>query len=46
MKGKEGVKASEKEVIKVYSVLENYFPTWMGYNMANAADVLSMCQYA
>jgi|LSQX01.3.fsa_nt_gb ferredoxin len=43
LEGKEGVKASEKEVIKVYSVLENYFPTWMGYNMAKCGGCIGAC---
>ena len=26
--------ANEQEILKVYTALEDYFPTWVGYNMA------------
>jgi ferredoxin len=42
LEGKQ-VDANEKEVLKVYSVLEDYFPTWMGYNMAKCGGCIGAC---
>jgi hypothetical protein len=40
---KEGVKADEKTVKKVYLALEKYFPTWVGYNMAKCGGCIRAC---
>ena len=40
---KEGVKADEKSVKKVYLALEKYFPTWVGYNMAKCGGCIRAC---
>jgi ferredoxin len=37
------VKSGEEETIKVYNELENYFPTWMGYNMAKCGGCIAAC---
>ena len=41
----EGVtdKANEKEVMKVYTALEKYFPSWVGYNMAKCGGCIRAC---
>ncbi len=41
----EGVtdKADEKEVMKVYTALEKYFPSWVGYNMAKCGGCIRAC---
>ena len=40
---KEGVKADENNVKKVYLALEKYFPTWVGYNMAKCGGCIRAC---
>ncbi len=37
------VKATEQEILKVYSTLEGYFPSWNGYNMAKCAGCIGAC---
>lgn len=41
----EGVtdKADEKEIMKVYTALEKYFPSWVGYNMAKCGGCIRAC---
>jgi ferredoxin len=41
----EGVtnEANEKEVMKVYTELEKYFPSWVGYNMAKCGGCIRAC---
>ena len=41
----EGVtdEANEKEVMKVYTALEKYFPSWVGYNMAKCGGCIRGC---
>ena len=36
-------KADEKEIMKVYTALEKYFPTWVGYNMAKCGGCIRAC---
>ena len=42
---REGVtdEANEKEVMKVYTALEKYFPSWVGYNMAKCGGCIRAC---
>ena len=35
--------ASEAEIMKVYTALEKYFPTWVGYNMAKCGGCIRAC---
>lgn len=35
--------ANEVEIMKVYSALEKYFPTWVGYNMAKCGGCIRAC---
>jgi ferredoxin len=35
--------ANEKEVMKVYTALEKYFPSWVGYNMAKCGGCIRAC---
>lgn len=35
--------ADEEEVRKVYTALEKYFPTWVGYNMAKCGGCIRGC---
>ena len=35
--------ANEQEIMKVYSALEKYFPTWVGYNMAKCGGCIGAC---
>jgi len=35
--------ANEQEIMKVYSALEKYFPTWVGYNMAKCGGCIRAC---
>jgi len=35
--------ANEKEVMKVYTELEKYFPSWVGYNMAKCGGCIRAC---
>jgi len=37
------VKATENEVLNVYSVLDQYFPSWTGYNMAKCGGCIGAC---
>jgi epoxyqueuosine reductase len=37
------IKATEQEVLNVYSVLDPYFPTWTGYNMAKCGGCIGAC---
>lgn len=41
----EGVtnEANEQEVMKVYTSLEKYFPSWVGYNMAKCGGCIRAC---
>jgi len=36
-------KADEKSVTAVYTALEGYFPTWVGYNMAKCGGCIRAC---
>jgi epoxyqueuosine reductase len=36
-------KADEAQIMKVYTALENYFPTWVGYNMAKCGGCIRAC---
>jgi len=42
MEGKSS-EADENEVVKIYSALESYFPTWVGYNMAKCGGCIRGC---
>ena len=42
LEGKTDV-ANEKEVMKVYTALEQYFPSWVGYNMAKCGGCIRAC---
>lgn len=35
--------ADETQIMKVYTALENYFPTWVGYNMAKCGGCIRAC---
>ena len=35
--------ADEAEVVKVYSALQKYFPSWVGYNMAKCGGCIRGC---
>jgi ferredoxin len=35
--------ANEQEILKVYTALEDYFPTWVGYNMAKCGGCIRAC---
>ena len=35
--------ADEKEILKVYSSLQAYFPSWVGYNMAKCGGCIRAC---
>lgn len=35
--------ATEEEVAKVYSALQKYFPSWVGYNMAKCGGCIRAC---
>ena len=37
------VKADETQILKIYSALEKYFPTWVGYNMAKCGGCIRAC---
>ncbi len=41
----EGVtnEANEKEIMKVYTELQKYFPSWVGYNMAKCGGCIRAC---
>lgn len=36
-------KANEYEVIRVYKALDEYFPSWLGYNMVKCGGCLQAC---
>lgn len=36
-------KADEQQIMKVYGALEQYFPTWVGYNMAKCGGCIRAC---
>jgi epoxyqueuosine reductase len=38
-----GIKATQQKALDVYSVLDPYFPTLIGYNMAKCAGCLGAC---
>ncbi|MBQ3865398.1 MAG: hypothetical protein II776_00735 [Clostridia bacterium] len=40
---KPGTKANEHEIMKVYSALQQYFPSWVGYNMAKCGGCIRGC---
>lgn len=40
---KPGTEANENEIMKVYSALEKYFPSWVGYNMAKCGGCIRAC---
>ncbi len=35
--------ADENQIMKVYTALEDYFPTWVGYNMAKCGGCIRAC---
>jgi ferredoxin len=35
--------ANEQEIMKVYTELEKYFPSWVGYNMAKCGGCIRAC---
>lgn len=35
--------ANEKEIMKVYTALSKYFPSWVGYNMAKCGGCIRAC---
>lgn len=35
--------ANEKEIMKVYTALDKYFPSWVGYNMAKCGGCIRAC---
>ncbi len=35
--------ANEKEIMKVYTALQKYFPSWVGYNMAKCGGCIRAC---
>jgi ferredoxin len=35
--------ANEQEIMKIYTALEKYFPTWVGYNMAKCGGCIGAC---
>ncbi len=40
---KDGVKADENQITKVYGALAKYFPSWVGYNMAKCGGCIRAC---
>ncbi len=42
LEGKTDV-ADEKEIMKVYTELQKYFPSWVGYNMAKCGGCIRAC---
>lgn len=42
LEGKTDV-ANEKEIMKVYTALQKYFPSWVGYNMAKCGGCIRAC---
>lgn len=41
MEGK--TEANEEEILKVYTALQKYFPSWVGYNMAKCGGCIRAC---
>ena len=41
MEGK--AESSEQEIMKVYTALQKYFPSWVGYNMAKCGGCIRAC---
>ena len=35
--------ADEQEIMKVYTALQKYFPSWVGYNMAKCGGCIRAC---
>lgn len=35
--------ANEEEIMKVYTALQKYFPSWIGYNMAKCGGCIRGC---
>ena len=35
--------ADEHEIMKVYTALQKYFPSWVGYNMAKCGGCIRAC---
>lgn len=35
--------ANEQEIIKIYTALQKYFPSWVGYNMAKCGGCIRAC---
>ncbi len=42
LEGKTDV-ANEQEIMKVYTALQKYFPSWVGYNMAKCGGCIRAC---
>lgn len=40
---KAGTQATEQEIMKVYTALAKYFPSWVGYNMAKCGGCIRAC---
>ena len=40
---KDGVEATEAQIMKVYGALAKYFPSWVGYNMAKCGGCIRAC---
>ncbi len=40
---KDDVPSSEEEIMKVYTALQRYFPSWVGYNMAKCGGCIRGC---
>jgi ferredoxin len=38
-----GTEANEQEIMKVYTALAKYFPSWVGYNMAKCGGCIRAC---
>ena len=41
-----GVKAEKQGITKLYGALEQYFPSWVGYNMAKCGGCIRACDRA
>ena len=35
--------ANQKQIIKIYTALQKYFPSWVGYNMAKCGGCIRAC---
>ena len=42
LEGKTSV-ANEEEILKVYTALQKYFPSWVGYNMVKCGGCIRAC---